>query len=225
MEIPTSTRRDWFLPLKRLLHPVHGGSVKKWFSDLVSTKRSPDTGYGCWRTSEGKRHCSGQHQNIYLCVSLPGMLILDLELDDSTGDAPIWDFPQKLFPSTLRAAQDHGLVYDLVGRGLYNPTASHFIARYAKDKAIYTYDGMKHGGYSIQEKNAKISMHLYGENVIIPSGYRTHVVIYHLRGGPDAQALFYRAQIATAHRLYNLNFSFETLDHLANITSHQNLAG
>lgn len=147
------------------------------------------------------------------------MLILDLELDDSTGDAPIWDFPQKLFPSTLRAAQDHGLVYDLVGRGLYNPTASHFIARYAKDKAIYTYDGMKHGGYSIQEKNAKLSTHLYGENVIIPSGYRTHVVIYHLRGGPDAQALFYRAQIATAHRLYNLNFSFETLDHLANITS------
>ena len=218
MEIPTTTTQRWCLPLKPETHSKHGGSVKKWFSDLVSVKNPWEATSGCWRVLEGKCLCSGEHQNLQLCLSLPVMLILDLRLDESNGEAPIWDFPQKLFPLTSQAAQEHGLVYDLVGHGLFNPEAAHFMARYTKDKAIYTYDGMKHNGYSVQDKGATLGTHLYGGDIKIPSGYRTHVVIYHLCGGPNAQMVFYHSQIATACQLHSLTFSSATLDYLPNIT-------
>ena len=147
--------------------------------------------------------------------------------DANSGSSSWWyyrwcsqlDFFPKLYPSTSRAAHDDGLVYDLVGRGLYNPIAGHFVARYVKAKNIYTYDGMKHGGYSVQEKNAKLRTHMYGGNVDAPPGYRTHVVIYHLHGGPEAQSIFYCSQVASACQHHNLEFSTETLDHLPNIIS------
>lgn len=142
------------------------------------------------------------------------MLILDLGDDTESLNGESWDFPSRLLPRGKRAAGDHGLVYDMVGRGLYNPDTSHFIARYAakENSAIFTYDGMRNNGHSVREKKATLESHLCGSSIEVPKGFRTHVAVYHLRGGLKAQEFFRREQIEAAHRLHHLAFSGVKLD-------------
>lgn len=146
--------------------------------------------------------------------------MLELGESDDDPDDLHWDFPAKLHPLG-KQGEDYGLVYDIVGRGLHNPTVSHYITQYrptADSPSIYTYDGMKNGGYSIRQKNSKLKTHLCGPIIEVPSGYRTDTVVYCLRGGHKAQQKFYEGRISSIEEVHSLKFSSETLETLAEIS-------
>jgi len=95
-------------------------------------------------------------------------------------------------PSTKLQVKRNGLVYDLVGFGLYSDKASHFITRYTlkNHSDIFVYGGMKNNrdGYSMRlDKKASFATHLAGNNQGFPGGYKVSAAIYHLRGGTRAQ--------------------------------------
>ncbi|KAF5379467.1 hypothetical protein D9615_006598 [Tricholomella constricta] len=96
-----------------------------------------------------------------------------------------------------------------VEQQLWNFPASfslHISSTTEDQQVIYTYDGMKNGGFSIQEPGALFSTHLAGKNVSLPDEYDTHQAFYHLRGGLKAQAEFYRLQTDTYREKFDLVF-------------------
>ncbi|KAG2336149.1 hypothetical protein BDR05DRAFT_1015949 [Suillus weaverae] len=132
----------------------------------------------------------------------------DAQGHDNNGSSS-WHFPQTIRPLDGKAEERQGVVYDIVGRAFFCPGSSHFIARYATpDKRIYDYDGMKLGGYATVDRKAKINTHIAGTHRLIspPPRYNTCAVIYHLRGGTEAQRYFSRHQMALAQQVCNIEF-------------------
>ncbi|KAF9459978.1 hypothetical protein BDZ94DRAFT_1311935 [Collybia nuda] len=124
------------------------------------------------------------------------MLIIELEptKKDDDGDNK-WIFPKTLRPLTQEAKLIDGVVYDVVGRALFNPESQHFTARFSPDKVtVYHYDGMKHGGDSIRDNDMRIITHLAGPAQLDLKKTHTRAVVYHLRGGTMAQERFTRDQ-------------------------------
>jgi len=217
MEIQNTTCCKCSIPLKYFQYDMYDGSVKTWFKEGVIALKH-ETDYNCWCTSEGTCHCQGQRKDISMPLALPIILMLDVQPCLNTGTTVEWNFLWNLLPSTLDASWNNQLIYDLVGRGLYNPITSHFIVCYARDKVIYAYDGMQHEGFSFPNQNARLTTHLYGNSIEMPPGFETHYAIYHLQEGPKAQLLFYQTQLAMTHMQYHLEFSCNILDNLSDIT-------
>lgn len=151
----------------------------------------------CWRNDKGEVLCSGTRTDTRgLVVSIPSMLVLDMT--EVADPQVVWDFPEMLVPSTKLQVKRNGLVYDLVGFGLYFDKASHFITRYTlkNHSDIFVYDGMKNNRYSMRlDKKASFATHLAGNNQGFPGGYKVSAAIYHLRGGTRAQDIFFNARI------------------------------
>ncbi|THU75736.1 hypothetical protein K435DRAFT_846836, partial [Dendrothele bispora CBS 962.96] len=68
---------------------------------------------------------------------------------------------------------------------------------------VFDYDGMKHDGYS-QRQNGKLDTLLAGCSPPCPSGYYTHGVIYHLKGGVQAQKVFHDHQVSEARKYFDI---------------------
>jgi hypothetical protein len=124
---------------------------------------------------------------------------------------------------TKSEAKRKGLIYDLVGLGLFSEASSHFIARYAdKESAqIYTYDSMKNNGNAISSLDPEpdtgdLVTHIASGD--IPPTYTPSLAIYHLRGGADAQQAFYQTQTKACNKLFNLQFSTPELSTLPDVT-------
>ena len=151
------------LQLSHAFFDVFKGSVTHWFCDLLNMQ-SRKSGYNCWQTHSGESFCNGTREDVGpLFMSIPIILILELE----ENIAPEWDVPSHLYPGSKHESEEHDLVYDLVGRGLYSQEKSHFIARYKhpEKSGMFTYDGIKNGGHPTQESRAKEKSQLAGKNI------------------------------------------------------------
>lgn len=119
-----------------------------------------------------------------IVISIPVILAVEMPSGEDN-----WDFPSTITPLSDGAAQDHGIIYDLVGFGLLTQQATHFTAKYISGntvdnkKHIYTYDGMKYDGRPLRVAADSLSSD-------VNAGDSIHKVVYYLRGGKKAQDKF-----------------------------------
>jgi hypothetical protein len=141
----------------------------------------------------------------------------------------IWDFPKSLSSSTdleQVTDQENIITYDLVGLALIHPSTAtaHFTTRYALEghanSKIYTYDDMLHGGFAVEEPDAKFETHISGKNAKIPDGFRVYAAAYCLRGGTLAQDLFFTQRTHALANIFNLHTSSQSLDILPILSYH-----
>jgi hypothetical protein len=96
----------------------------------------------------------------------------------------IWDFPKTLSLSKEQATNEENITYDLVGLALIHPSTStaHLTTCYAleghSNTEIYTYDGMLHRGFTVEEPDAKFETHISGKNADIPDGFQVYATTY-----------------------------------------------
>lgn len=45
---------------------------------------------------------------------------------------------------------------------------------------IFTYDGLKNGGFPIRESKANEKTHLTGKSILVPGDFQTKIVVFHL---------------------------------------------
>jgi hypothetical protein len=162
------------------------GDTAAWFRSMVRINREPEDSPSCWRNidDDGAKTCSGAATVLKLILGIPVMLILELPADWDGQKSNQWSFPDHIRPLTAGAETMHGVVYDIVGRGLTN--GGHFKAIFTPDgKHTYCYDGDDNGGCAILTPNVNLAGRMPPK-----SGWRTYAVIYHLRGGTRAQAFF-----------------------------------
>lgn len=202
-EITETPRAAFYHQLNRNLRQLHDGDITKWFRDLVLINKPPTESIHCWRDVDGQPHCHGHAGLLELYISIPIMLII--ELGDQGDSENIWTFPKHIRPLTQNAETTDGVVYDIVGRAFFSDASQHFIARFTPNtKDIYNYDGMTNDGRAILNSGARVQTHLAGSAVHQPVGYRSHAVVYHLRGGLKAQARYTTDQVAAAQRLHSV---------------------
>ncbi|KAF8351863.1 hypothetical protein F5887DRAFT_861192, partial [Amanita rubescens] len=177
----------------------------------------------CWRTSAGKKLCSGKREDIRdLVLSLPVILIIEIADDDIEADKPSsWRFSEHLFPLPLplKEAMNTGMIYELTGLGFYSKAKSHFIARFSSldRKVVYTYDGRANDGYAMCEQGATSSSHLSAPSIPVPNSYKVCSAVYKLRGGTNAQLNFFhrrKADLATRYHLSTDSNNLEILPKL-----------
>ncbi|KAG2140158.1 hypothetical protein DEU56DRAFT_735326 [Suillus clintonianus] len=198
--------------LGRSMAEQFDGDVSKWFRHLIQVKKPPEKSRSCWCVLDGDVLCNGAATCLKFCSHIPITLIIenndqDIQGHDNNGSS--WHFPQTIRPLDGKAEERQGVVYDIVGRAFFSPGTSHFIARYATpDKRIYDYDGIKFGGYVTLDRKAKTTTHIAGTHRLIspPPRFNTCAVIYHLRGGTEAQRYFSRHQMALAQQMLNIEF-------------------
>ncbi|KAJ7027239.1 hypothetical protein C8F04DRAFT_1294531 [Mycena alexandri] len=159
----------------------------------------------CWRVHDGVECCPGTADLVSFTIELPIVLILEVQ-EEKDND---WDFPGSLkIPGNNIA--DPAVTYDLVGRGLYSRSKSHYVTRYcdAEQSAVFTYDGKKNGGSSVREHGGKAALktHLCGLKIDTPPTFTTSIVIYHMRGGLEAQQNFAASQRLAAERIHRFGF-------------------
>ncbi len=120
-----------------------------------------------------------------------------LHLDAVDQEERNWDFPRTLAPLTIREAKDKGVEYIMAAHIFKNH--NHFITRSIIPTpngraAVYTYDGMKHAGFSQLERGSVDEL-MTGSSPPVPRGYFTYAVIYRLHGGASAQDYFASRQL------------------------------
>lgn len=138
-----------------------------------------------------------------VCIGIPIMLI-----HNHTGDG--WYYPEQIFPLGEAAGQEHGLVYDLVGRVFFSSSASHFVSYSHPPDSTNTvlfHDGMQNSGFAIQTTETGLPTDLPGSNNTLPHGYGSCAVTYHLRGGASAQNYFFQQQRKKTEDHWGLQFS------------------
>ncbi|KAF8069336.1 hypothetical protein FPV67DRAFT_1415419, partial [Lyophyllum atratum] len=198
------------------MYKKHNGSLANYLKDYFSVDKSPIPSSSCWRFKDGISSCAGTRTDIKgLVISLPVVLAIEIgdeSLHDDNIETQSWKYPSTITPHSKAAAEDDGLVYDLIGFALVNRAESHFTARYIFEDNIYTYDGMLHNGYPVQERDAKVSTHLSGKKIRLPEGYAIHQVFYHLRGGLRAQEKFFELRAKAYRDRFNIHPSQTTLD-------------
>jgi hypothetical protein len=205
-------RTVFHLQLRRSETEQFDGDVSKWFRHYIQVKKPPEKMPSCWCVFDGEVYCSGAATCLKFCLHIPITLIIEIDDQDAQGhnnNGSSWHFPQTIRPLDGKAEERQGVVYEIVGRAFFNPGSSHFIARFATpDKRVYDYDGMKFGGYATVDRKAKINTHIAGTHRLIspPPRYNTCAVIYHLRGGTEAQRYFSRHQMALAQQMFDIEF-------------------
>ncbi|KAG6807065.1 hypothetical protein H0H92_008945, partial [Tricholoma furcatifolium] len=183
---------------------AYDGNFQDYCNNVFSVKPYPIQRRTCWRVQAGEVFCTGTRTDFEkLVVSIPLILRVEIQ-DESLSHAEIerqsWNFPQTL-------AVDNTTSYSLIGLGLINDAANHFIARYTFDGSIYTYDGMAHNGMAILEPEATLSSHLAGAAPSLPNNFRIHQVFYSLNGGLEMQHSFFTQRIAALGAEHSLEFS------------------
>ncbi|KAK1228193.1 hypothetical protein PQX77_008770 [Marasmius sp. AFHP31] len=152
-----------------------------------------------WRSVNGNILCTGKDgdaMSFEPIVSLPHILVVRVDTNESSSandKFSQWNFPHIVYPyGTNAAAKDAGVVYELVARTFHNGV--HYIGQFSvvtstptRQKAVFTYDGMRNKGFSIKEKGG--SKALLGGTVVekLPEHYHTSAVLYLLQGGRHAQ--------------------------------------
>ena len=215
-------------------YSIYGGDVASWFDDFVTLVRHPTPHpHGCWRVKDTQRLCTGERQDLLnIVVSLPMMLVIEVGDESFSGSAVanandmIWDFPKTLSSSTEHTTDQENITYDLVGLALIHPSTStaHFTTRYTLEShantKIYTYDDMLHGGFAVEEPDAKFETHIYRKNVKIPDGFRVYAAAYCLRGGTLAQDRFFTWRTHALANIFNLHTSSQSLNILPILSYH-----
>jgi hypothetical protein len=105
-------------------HKAAAGNLEKWLCSQVEVEKAPEPAI-CWRTKEGITMCAGSADFLEIWITIPQILII--ELDPSS-----WDIPKTLSPFGWGHAKSHGLIFDLVGKGIFSPNKSHFTAVFRK---------------------------------------------------------------------------------------------
>ncbi|TRM67848.1 hypothetical protein BD626DRAFT_564741 [Schizophyllum amplum] len=190
ISLPTSTS------VPSMLH--YDNHITAWFRDLLSLNQ-PDPAVGsCWRQRDGHMFCDGAACRKDIVTSIPTVLILLLEGWDDTicaSDVQL-SIPTELFPLTKTLGRECGLVYNIVGRAYFDPSAAHFWARFTPDgKHVYQYDGLTGGGSSYLQEAMHVKDDLAGDLYISASDAehpRPVSLVYHLRGGVHAQQVFFK---------------------------------
>ena len=215
-------------------YSIYDGHVASWFDDFVTLVRHPNPHpHGCWRVKDTQRLCTGERQDLLnIVVSLPVMLVIEVGEENFCGSTVanandmLWDFPKTLSSSTEQATDQENITYDLVGLALIHPSTStaHFTTRYALEghvnAKIYTYDGMLHGGFAVEEPDAKFETHISGRNVKLPDGFRVYAAAYCLRGGTHTQDLFFTQRTHALANIFNLHTLSQSLDRLPTFSFH-----
>ncbi|KAF4620872.1 hypothetical protein D9613_000021 [Agrocybe pediades] len=208
---------------------IHKGSFAKWFTRRFGLEKPSFPAHQCWRVYDGECFCAGRRsdQNNIVC-HIPG--ILPVEVVDYTSSTPdkdasnVWEFPSSVYPlGKGETGKDEGIVYDLIGLALLDPSSEHFIARYADEdrKTIYTYDGMKHGGKPVIEENASFETHVSGRRPNIPKGYRVYAAFYHLRGGIAAQKEFFEIRTKQISKKFSIEILGDIYQPVATLKSKE----
>lgn len=215
--IDSTPKRNFRCPqLLRRHYDEFKGNAAEWFRDWLAIGRDKFSHTdGCWTAIDGKHICSATPRHARMILSIPVALIIEVESNQAEGDSPsLWNFPPSLYPGARARAAD-GLVYDIVGRAIFDPPRNHYMSRHMLDGELYTYDDLD-DGLARRQKNIKKTEFLCGETLDsrLPSTQRTWAVVYHLRGGLPAQRLFYRHQLQLAQTAHGVIFSD---DHLENV--------
>lgn len=224
-QVTSTLRRMPFFQVEAHHYKIYDGLISKVCEARFTADKPPTSPRtNCWQVHEGHRLCSGKRRDLEdLVVSIP--IILGIEVGDETvklnnhtthPERQQWDFPPTIFPDPKAAAKNAGIVYDLVGFVLVNVGGTHFTARYIShdQKKIYTYDGLKHKGYPVEEQAASLETHLAGHNIELPEGYSIWQAYYRLRGGIKAQKKFFEMRTKEYTTKYHLHFSEKTLGNL-----------
>ncbi|KAF8956009.1 hypothetical protein BDZ97DRAFT_1764147 [Flammula alnicola] len=233
LEITAIPRHQTFLQVgaSESQYQKCGGNIAHYFEDFFSINKEPIPQRTCWRVREGETLCTGKREDIQgLVISIPVILTVEVanndapDTDDSLDNSDIqkWDFPPTLTPLTQTDAEEHGIIYDLVGFALLTSNRTHFIARYASEdhSTIYTYDGRAHDGCPVQETNAKLSTHISGRDIIIPKGSSVYQAFYFLRGGTQAQDIFFERQTQALRQKHPVTLSGSTLSKAISMMYH-----
>lgn len=200
-EITQTPRASLDFQLNSTIFTMFKGDVGKWFRHLLQVNKPPTESNHCWRDVDGRHCCNGHASSLELYIGIPIMLII--ELGDPEDEGNQWTFPKHLRPLSNDAETNDGLVYDVVGRVLYKHSSSHYIARFSPNgKLVYDYDSMKHGGSAVCNSDARVITHIAGSSNTNPPGCRTWALVYHLRGGVNAQARYTQDQIAQTARIH-----------------------
>ena len=230
-QITSTLHRMPFFQVQARHYKEYDGLISKVCEERFAADKTPTLSQAdsCWRVKEGKRLCSGTRRNLQdLIVSIPIILAIEVG-DESVGlnrhsgsKRQHWDFPPTISPDSKTAAKNFGVIYDLVGFTLVNNEGTHFTARYASHnrKKVYTYDGLMHKGYPLEEHPATFRTHMSGRNVKLPEGFSIWQAYYHLRGGLKAQMKFFEMRTKEYTSKYHLRFSEKTLDNLPTVSYH-----
>ena len=117
------------------------------------------------------------------------------------------------------------ITYNLVGLALIHPSTStaHFTTHYPLEghanTKIYTYDGMLHGGFTVEEPDANFETHISGKNMKIPDSFRVYAA-YCLHGGTLAQDHFFTQRTHVLANIFNLHTLSQSLDILPTLSFH-----
>lgn len=153
------------------------GIIQDWFSAAVH----PD-GYLVSQAAKcGEGECSGQKDVLEVCVSLPVILIF--ELDTDTEHSKKWSFPPILsVKSTGQGPAHHpGLTFSLTGRIFHSPGMSHYRAHFTvlpratnSVTEVWDYDGMENNGWCTELIDGSVQHHLSGSDfdlARVPAGF------------------------------------------------------
>jgi hypothetical protein len=183
-----------------------------YLQEYFSVTKKPVNRAGCWRVRDGLSWCPGHREDITdLVISIPVIFaveVLKAEEDEPEKDSdnkpntPIWKFPPSITPLSEAAAQDHNIIYDLVGYVVLTSNDTHFTAKYisksGSNRMVYTYDGMQNNGCPV-----KVDLdHL---NSDVKAGDWIHEAIYYLRGGVQAQDMFVKLRSEELKKKYPLD--------------------
>lgn len=125
------------------------------------------------------------------------MLLIEVSHETPHNIADLWKFP-KTINLMSKTKSRLGVSYELTGRVLYSRIRGHYTARFMQKRSnnriqVVEHDGLEQEGCSRIIQGAKLDTHLAGQHANLQHvhpGYHTAVVIYHLRGGIEAQKAF-----------------------------------
>lgn len=213
IQTPTSLLRRRIHQVTPEDHKKYNGSFTDYFSDFISIEKDPISVPKCWRIQGSNPICNGKRED-HRCLVTSMPILYSVEIGTDEADiAPLnWDFPETL-KLLRKGVTKAGLIYDLVGYALINAERNHWIARFSSGnkKNIYTYDGRENNGISIKEPHATFKSHMVGAKINLPAGYSVYQVFYNLRGGPEAQDLFYKMRTKDLGKRFNISFTETSL--------------
>lgn len=101
-------------------HETHNGNISTWFRQKIHANPAA-VPIPCWCSQDGNLLCNGVSLSLRVCISIPIMLVLEAGIhisgNHSTQEATDkWNFPWTLRPATKDAADQDGVIYDIVGR-------------------------------------------------------------------------------------------------------------
>jgi hypothetical protein len=193
-------------------HQLYHGDLSEWLADWVqiSTKNLKDSD-NCWQRfdDDGGYICQGQTKSLRMTLSIPVMLIIEIESStvQHGGNNCLWSAPTSMYPLKRSSAKD-GIVYDLVGRGMFRTSETHYTSRHCRDKNMYLYNGLG-DGLALRQTNCKIGSFLSAKRVEPPllKDETTWAFVYRLRGGLEAQQDFYKHQLNLACQTFGVYIS------------------